>query len=80
MTGLIFWDPFSQHRANKDQGNSSHINYLSKSTNGKIDLIQGDADTFADVLGLINSYEGMSGQPTAPPMSRAPLRLRRLPN
>ncbi|KAH7358636.1 hypothetical protein B0T11DRAFT_330403 [Plectosphaerella cucumerina] len=40
-------------------GNSSYINYLSKSSSGKLDLIQGDADTFADVLGLINNYEGV---------------------
>ncbi|ROT41660.1 hypothetical protein SODALDRAFT_322741 [Sodiomyces alkalinus F11] len=40
-------------------GESSRINYLTKTFPGKLDLIPGDSDTFADVLGLINSYEGV---------------------
>jgi hypothetical protein len=40
------------------QGNSVPINYLSKSLAVKLKLIQGDGDTFSDVLGLINEYEG----------------------
>ncbi|KAI3327167.1 hypothetical protein HD806DRAFT_520114 [Xylariaceae sp. AK1471] len=40
-------------------GNSVPINYLSKSLALKLKLIQGDGDTFSDVLGLINEYEGV---------------------
>ncbi|TEA19888.1 hypothetical protein C8034_v009834 [Colletotrichum sidae] len=39
--------------------NSSIINYLSKATAGKLKLIQGEPDTFSDVLGLLNQYEGV---------------------
>jgi len=42
------------------EGNSVPINYLTKSLAVKLKLIQGDADTFSDVLGLINDYEGKS--------------------
>ncbi|KAL2758370.1 hypothetical protein ACRALDRAFT_1074992 [Sodiomyces alcalophilus JCM 7366] len=38
-------------------GDLSRINYLAKTVLGKLDLIPGESDTFADVLGLINSYE-----------------------
>ncbi|KAE9578569.1 hypothetical protein CGMCC3_g5724 [Colletotrichum fructicola] len=40
-------------------GNSSIINYLSKASAGKLRLIQGEPDTFSDVLGLLNQYEGV---------------------
>ncbi|KAJ8119745.1 hypothetical protein ONZ43_g3374 [Nemania bipapillata] len=40
------------------EGNSVPINYLSRSLAVKLKLIQGDSDTFSDVLGLINEYEG----------------------
>ncbi|EEY15845.1 conserved hypothetical protein [Verticillium alfalfae VaMs.102] len=40
-------------------GNSFLINYLTKSSTGRLELIPGDADTFCDVLGLLNSYEGV---------------------
>ncbi|WYZ45512.1 hypothetical protein EsH8_VIII_000828 [Colletotrichum jinshuiense] len=40
-------------------GNSSIINYLSKANAGKLRLIQGEPDTFSDVLGLLNQYEGV---------------------
>ncbi|RBQ80129.1 hypothetical protein VDGD_10319 [Verticillium dahliae] len=40
-------------------GNSILINYLTKSSTGRLELIPGDADTFSDVLGLLNSYEGV---------------------
>jgi hypothetical protein len=40
------------------KGISGQINYLPRSTNGKLKLIQADADTFAEVLGLVSEYEG----------------------
>ncbi|KAI0201855.1 hypothetical protein F4808DRAFT_100978 [Astrocystis sublimbata] len=40
-------------------GNTAPINYLSKSLGVKLKLIQGDTDTFSDVLSLINEYEGV---------------------
>lgn len=42
------------------EGNTVPINYLSRSLAVKLKLIQGDSDTFSDVLGLINEYEGKS--------------------
>ncbi|KAK2045834.1 hypothetical protein LZ31DRAFT_235697 [Colletotrichum somersetense] len=40
-------------------GNASIINYLSKASPGRLKLIQGEPDTFSDVLGLLNQYEGV---------------------
>ncbi|ORY67438.1 uncharacterized protein BCR38DRAFT_325302, partial [Pseudomassariella vexata] len=40
-------------------GNAVPINYLSKVNAAKLKLIQGDGDTFSDVLSLINDYEGV---------------------
>ncbi|KAF6808639.1 C6 finger domain-containing protein [Colletotrichum sojae] len=40
-------------------GNPSIINYLSKANPGRLKLIQGEPDTFSDVLGLLNQYEGV---------------------
>ncbi|OTB07354.1 hypothetical protein M426DRAFT_249974 [Hypoxylon sp. CI-4A] len=40
-------------------GNIAPINYLSKAHSVKLKLIQGDGDTFSDVLTLINEYEGV---------------------
>ncbi|KAI0403593.1 hypothetical protein F4802DRAFT_287601 [Xylaria palmicola] len=41
------------------EGNTVPINYLSRSLALKLKLIQGDSDTFSDVLTLINDYEGV---------------------
>ncbi|KAI1324950.1 hypothetical protein F5Y16DRAFT_423490 [Xylariaceae sp. FL0255] len=41
------------------EGNPNPINYLSKAQNSRLRLIHGDGDTFSDVLGLINEYEGV---------------------
>ena len=38
--------------------NSSQINYLVKAGPEKLGLIDGDAETFADVLAMIDDYEG----------------------
>ncbi|KAI1472325.1 uncharacterized protein F4812DRAFT_8927 [Daldinia caldariorum] len=38
---------------------SAPINYLSKAHSVKLKLIQGDSDTFSDVLTLVNEYEGV---------------------
>ncbi|KAI0109401.1 hypothetical protein F4776DRAFT_657209 [Hypoxylon sp. NC0597] len=38
---------------------SAPINYLSKAHQVKLKLIQGDSDTFSDVLTLVNEYEGV---------------------
>ncbi|KAI0172428.1 hypothetical protein GGR52DRAFT_405975 [Hypoxylon sp. FL1284] len=40
-------------------GNMAPINYLSKAHSIKLKLIQGDSETFSDVLGLVNEYEGV---------------------
>ena len=40
------------------QGSHVLINFLSKAHSNKLKLIQGDPDTFSDVLTLINEYEG----------------------
>jgi hypothetical protein len=36
----------------------TQINYLIKARNDKMKLIEGDPETFSDVLGLIDDYEG----------------------
>lgn len=36
----------------------TQINYLVKARPEKLRIIEGDADTFADVLGMIDDYEG----------------------
>ncbi|KAF3006944.1 hypothetical protein G7054_g6903 [Neopestalotiopsis clavispora] len=40
-------------------GNQAPINYLARVNAGKLKLIQGDTETFTDVLTLINEYEGV---------------------
>jgi hypothetical protein len=40
-------------------GNQAPINYLARVNAGKLKLIQGDTETFTDVLTLINEYEGI---------------------
>ncbi|KAI8957096.1 hypothetical protein F5Y11DRAFT_340895 [Daldinia sp. FL1419] len=40
-------------------GTIAPINYLSKAHPVKLKLIQGDSDTFSDVLTLVNEYEGV---------------------
>lgn len=39
-------------------GNEAPINYLSRVNCSRLGLIQGDYETFSDVLSLINDYEG----------------------
>lgn len=36
----------------------TQINYLMKAKNERLRLIEGDMDTFGDVLGMIDDYEG----------------------
>jgi hypothetical protein len=38
--------------------NVTQINYLVKARNDKMKLIEGDSETFNDVLSLIDDYEG----------------------
>jgi len=38
--------------------NVTQINYLVKARNDKMKLIEGDSETFSDVLNLIDDYEG----------------------
>lgn len=38
--------------------NVTQINYLAKARSEKLRLIEGDAETFGDVLGMIDDYEG----------------------
>ena len=37
--------------------NVTHINYLMKARGERLRLIEGDSETFADVLGMIDDYE-----------------------
>lgn len=39
--------------------NVTQINYLAKARSEKLRLIEGDSETFGDVLGMIDDYEGM---------------------
>jgi hypothetical protein len=39
--------------------NVTQINYLVKARSERLKLIEGDAETFGDVLGMIDDYEGM---------------------
>ncbi|KAG0651658.1 hypothetical protein D0Z07_1579 [Hyphodiscus hymeniophilus] len=39
--------------------NITQVNYLKKSRGGKLRLIEGDSETFTDVLGMIDDYEGV---------------------
>lgn len=38
----------------------TQINYLARAKSEKLKLIEGDSDTFSDVLALIDDYEGKS--------------------
>lgn len=44
--------------ADRHVGNGAHINYLARNL-VKLELIQGDADVFSDVLALVGDYEGV---------------------
>ena len=44
----------------KGIGNVPQINYLVKAKAERLRLIEGDSETFGDVLGMIDDYEGMS--------------------
>ncbi|KAG9242883.1 hypothetical protein BJ878DRAFT_147191 [Calycina marina] len=48
--------PTPSHAGGRDV---TKINYLVKTKNTTFKLIEGDADTFGDVLGLIDDYEGI---------------------
>lgn len=39
-------------------GNGTQINYLAKARTEKLKIIEGDSETFGDVLGMIDDYEG----------------------
>jgi hypothetical protein len=41
-------------------GMVTQINYLVKARPEKLKLIEGDAETFGDILEMIDSYEGLS--------------------
>lgn len=40
-------------------GNVTPINYMLKARTEKLRLIEGDSETFGDILGMIDDYEGM---------------------
>jgi hypothetical protein len=40
-------------------GNVTQINYLVRAKAERLGLIEGDGETFGDVLGMIDDYEGM---------------------
>jgi hypothetical protein len=39
----------------------AQINYLVRVKGGRLRLVEGDNETFGDVLGMIDDYEGMFG-------------------
>lgn len=45
----------------KGTGNLAQINYLVRAKGDRLRLIEGDNETFGDVLGMIDDYEGMFG-------------------
>jgi hypothetical protein len=47
--------------AAKGIGYVTQINYLSRAKAERMRLIEGDGETFGDVLGMIDAYEGMFG-------------------
>jgi hypothetical protein len=46
--------------ASMTPANVTQINYLVKARSERLRLIEGDAETFGDVLGMIDDYEGKS--------------------
>ncbi len=46
-------------------GNVTQINYLVRARNERLRLIEGDGETFGDVLGMIDDYEGTFSAPRA---------------
>lgn len=42
-------------------GNVTQINYLVRSRADRLRLMEGDSETFGDILEMIDDYEGMSG-------------------
>jgi len=44
--------------APKGVGNVTQINYLVRAKAERLRLIEGDGETFGDVLGMIDDYEG----------------------
>ncbi|RGP61018.1 hypothetical protein FSPOR_10253 [Fusarium sporotrichioides] len=49
----------AQHAPTSLQGVPGYIHYLSRSNASHLSLVQGDADTFADIIGLIGEYENV---------------------
>jgi hypothetical protein len=41
-------------------GNVTQINYLMKAKSERLRLIEGDSESFGDILGMIDDYEGKS--------------------
>ena len=50
----------------KGTGNLAQINYLIRAKGDRLRLIEGDNETFGDVLGMIDDYEGMFGHGIRP--------------
>ena len=46
------------HSSIHPSGNVTSINYLVRARSEKLKLIEGDSETFSDVLGMIDDYEG----------------------
>ena len=63
------------------QGSHVPINFLSKAHPTKLRLIQGDPDTFSDVLTLINEYEGeyLDSSPSPPTAKQQLISMARRP-
>jgi hypothetical protein len=41
-------------------GNVTQINYLMKAKSDRLNLIEGDSESFGEILGMIDDYEGKS--------------------
>ncbi|KAI6248833.1 hypothetical protein HI914_02997 [Erysiphe necator] len=51
--------PVNENVGRPGQGNVTMINYMTKARNERLRLMEGDNETFGDVLGLIDDYESV---------------------
>ncbi|KAI6711975.1 hypothetical protein JHW43_005547 [Diplocarpon mali] len=51
--------PLAQHSAGAGNVTPSQVSYLRRAKAERLRLIEGDSETFGDVLGMIDEYEGM---------------------
>ncbi|RKF64072.1 putative transcription factor cys6 [Erysiphe neolycopersici] len=51
--------PIEENAGRSGQGNVTMINYMTKTRSERLRLMEGDNETFSDVLGLIDDYESV---------------------